>query len=118
MPIPSRFSQHNPARDQLMADAANLPASEKAQIEAALPGGSPSVSLAMPGQPQQAIIGSQGENLSGGILDRLKKFCTATKGTAQQDENLFLSKGLISVSSGYAVITAKGIGYLVDFGLL
>lgn len=119
MAIPRRFSMTNPAGDELRAKIAALPAADRAAAEAVLPGVG-HVSLALPDN-QQSVQQNQFAQQPGsaqGILDRLKLFATATKATGSQDEQLFISRGLISCGNGYTVITVKGIGYLVDFGLL
>src|SRR5580704_15677309 len=58
MAIPRRFAPPNPAADELRARAEALPPEQKAEVEAALPGGGQAVSLAMPGQaaPNPATI--------------------------------------------------------------
>lgn len=54
------------------------------------------------------------------ILERLQTYSKVTRLPETQDDllNAMQKRGLLTVSSGYAVVSEKGIGYLVDFGMI
>jgi hypothetical protein len=128
MPIPRRFAPPNPAADELRARAEALPAAEKAQVEAALPGGGQAVSLAMPGQPLQPVptnpepVGKLPVTVPSmeSMFHALKQSTTAQKIPDQETpaQRQINATGLTVKAHGYVVITPRGLGYLVDFGLL
>jgi hypothetical protein len=138
MPIPKRFLPPNPAADELRARAEALPPEQKAEVVAALPGGGQAVSLAMPGQNGQNLVSAQSsitppnrpyevpsvaKHDPDKILNLLKTFFHPQSDLPSGFDNhsaveLMLRRGLIVAAHGYTIITPKGLGYLVDFGLL
>ncbi len=126
MAIPKRFAPPNPASDALRQEIAKLPEAERRLAEANLPGGS-TISLAIPGgspvNPAPApestpVSGASHVQSAAELLNSLKQYCTASKCREDSSSKILLNKGMVVSAHDYTVITPKGLGYLVDFGLL
>lgn len=130
MPIPKRFSPGaNLAAEQLRSQIETLPAAEKEAalkvIEGAvtpLPSLTNPGSTAVPGTPAipQPALGAPIGASPTEVFALLALLKTATKEAQALSPSLkiLLDKGLAVSAHGYVILTTKGLGYLVDFGLL
>lgn len=72
------------------------------------------------GSPQQIETVVVAANSANAILDALRKFTSASPKTIVPPSTLEMlkQKNLICVAGNYAIVSEKGLNYLVDFNLL
>ena len=104
-----------PKRQGVANAMASIPVSDGQLPPPPVPG--PDSAFVLNNNPQNIVPTPTGAN---GILEALQKFRAVTKVTIIEPgmANTLTKKGLIVVVEGNAVVSEKGLGYLVDFNLI